>query len=228
MNKYVKYLLAVISVALITIISVTAYSSNNEKATTTKSNATFVAKIKEAIKPKENLIAKDFGKEEQIKVNEENAKDFVSKVDTDTNYIEIPSINTIQQINKVDIGDKEEENQKLLQGAISYQKYGKPGSGNYVVFGHHGYYEDTYFTNLVGKLKVNDKVYIYTLENGEKVKYTYKININYTTNKDDVESVYYDSEKPILTIGTCEKAYKTDKRLIWQGELIEREVVNEK
>lgn len=129
-------------------------------------------------------------------------------------------------INNVDTNDTKKQLDLLETSAISYSLYGKPGLGNYDVFGHHSLYEGQYFTSFVDKLAKGDIVKIIEKKDDKYVVYSYEISYNFTVESKDTSSVYYESEKPILTIGTCAEPYKTDKRIIWQGDLVNSEEFN--
>lgn len=122
--------------------------------------------------------------------------------------------------NNVNPDNPDEQLNLLESDAISYSLYGKPGKGNYDVFAHHSLYEGQYFTSFVDKLSKGDIVKVIEKENNIYKVYSYEISYSFTVESKDTGSVYYESKKPILTIGTCVKPYKTDKRLIWQGDLI--------
>ncbi len=121
--------------------------------------------------------------------------------------------------NEVDVDDIEKQDEYLSKNAISYSLYGTPGEGNYDVFAHHSLYEGQYFTSFVDQLQQGDSVYVVEKDGDNYVKYEYEIKYQYTVKADDTDNVYYPSDDPIITIGTCISPYKTNKRFIWQGDL---------
>lgn len=96
--------------------------------------------------------------------------------------------------------------------------YVAPGYGNYILFGHNsGDYPKGYFTPLVNGLKVDDIVTIRTKDKD----YNYRITDRKIINENDVDEVYFKSEKPIITIGTCDiPSATTPNRIIFSGSLI--------
>lgn len=115
--------------------------------------------------------------------------------------------------------DSSEQHTDLDKGAITYNSFGTPGKGNYDVFGHNAFEEGQYFTSFARHLKKGDKVYLLAKDGKGYKKFEYTIKYKYEVDKDDVSSVYYESDKPIITIGTCKVPYKTENRIIWQGDL---------
>lgn len=115
--------------------------------------------------------------------------------------------------------DTKEQKAELDKGAISYQAYGTPGKGNYDVFAHNAFEEGQYFTSFAKHLKKGDKVYVLAKDGNEYKKYEYTIKYEFIADKDDVNTVYYDSDEPMISIGTCKLPYKTENRIVWQGYL---------
>lgn len=106
----------------------------------------------------------------------------------------------------------------LDHGALTYPEYGKTGVGNLILLGHHTQV-NTYFTPLFKGLKVGDIISIQKIENDKLTTTKYKTRKQETVKEEEVDKVYYKSDKPIITLVTCDIAGETPNRIVWTGEL---------
>lgn len=86
-------------------------------------------------------------------------------------------------------------------------------NGNLILAGHNGNSSISYF-RMLDKLNKDDLVYIYY--NG--IKYTYKIDAFYETEKDGTITIHKDKLKNAIVLITCKKN-TTDKQLVYIGYL---------
>lgn len=164
-----------------------------------------------------------YGISNKTKQNYDKEENIKKKLDEGMNYIISPSNKVyLPIVNNVSTSNLKEQHNLLDKYAISYSLYGEAGKGNYDVFAHNSFYKDQYFTPFINDLKINDKVYIYSKEKNKYIEYEYKIIKKEIIKKTNIDKVYFKlkkGEKPIIKIGTCLHWYKTDKRIIWTGEL---------
>lgn len=159
-------------------------------------------------------------KAEQKQIDDTNRQNIAENLANGINYIVVPDLGVELPIYSFHQKlTAENVSEVLSKGALTYNEYGSPGHGNYILFGHNsGAYPQGYFTPFVEGLKKDSIVTIRTATND----YQYKITEVKTVGENDVDEVYYTSTKPILTIGTCDiPSATTDKRIIFTGELIE-------
>lgn len=178
---------------------------------------------------------KSYSKTSSYKEIEEKEQKFINNF-KETKFEEIdstlvfedPSTGVILPIYYTPDNDVERQNETLSKGLITQQSVSKPGEGNFVIFGHNDYFGG-YLTPEVQSLKVDDEIFIYKKNFSSKyTKYTFKIKKKEIVNKNEVHKVYYKTSKPVINIGTCQYWYKTPNRIIWSGELIEKEEIEEK
>ncbi|MDO5556951.1 MAG: sortase [Clostridia bacterium] len=86
-------------------------------------------------------------------------------------------------------------------------------NGNFILAGHNGSSNVSYFKNL-DKLKENDDIIIYY----EGIKYIYTFNNSYEVDKDGAIPIYRNNSKNTITLITCKKNSKT-KQLVYIGYL---------
>lgn len=115
------------------------------------------------------------------------------------------------------------EHEALATSALTYEAFGAPGEGNYILFGHNAEgFASAYFTPFVENLKEDDIVTIKTHDGDYNYKITSREVVPADGSADD--KVFYQIDKndtPIITIGTCEYPESgTPNRIIWTGELI--------
>ncbi len=175
------------------------------------------------VKTKENQITNEEAEKNMIKEVSRESSYIKSELDKGKDFIYSNDYDVAIPIYQNVSSNNEAEQKDLLDtGAISYNLFGKAGEGNYDIFAHHGFNEKSYFTDFVNNLKKGDEVYVLSKIKDKYVKYTYEIDYDFIVDKEDVDTVYYKSEEPIITIGTCKVPYKTDYRIIWQGHLKEK------
>lgn len=180
-----------------------------------------IKKNEEIVEDKSELVGDVVGlsESEQKKITRSNMKNMEENLTNGINYIVIESLDVAVPIFSFSSKLNEEKiNEVLKKGAMTYNMYGSPAQGNYILFGHNsGQYPRGYFTPLINGLKINDEVWIRT----SSQSYRYKITNREIINDDGVEKVFFKSQKPIITIGTCDvPSEKTKKRIIFSGELI--------
>ena len=93
--------------------------------------------------------------------------------------------------------------------------YGKmpPDTGNLCIAGHN--YNNNQFFSLIYKLKKEDKIYIYDLNNHE---YVYSVFANYEVKTDDLSPIYlYNKNQCELTLVTCNNL--NNNRIIIKAKL---------
>ena len=93
--------------------------------------------------------------------------------------------------------------------------YGKfpPDTGNLCIAGHN--YNNNQFFSLIYKLKKEDKIYIYDLNNHE---YVYSVFANYEVKTDDLSPIYlYNKNECELTLVTCNNL--NNNRIIIKAKL---------
>ena len=93
--------------------------------------------------------------------------------------------------------------------------YGKmpPDTGNLCIAGHN--YNNNQFFSLIYKLKKEDKIYIYDLNNHE---YRYSVFDNYEVKTDDLSPIYlYNQNECELTLITCNNL--NDNRIIIKAKI---------
>lgn len=93
--------------------------------------------------------------------------------------------------------------------------YGKmpPDTGNLCIAGHN--YNNNQFFSLIYKLKKEDKIYIYDLNNHE---YVYSVFDNYEVKTDDLSPIYlYNQNECELTLITCNNL--NDNRIIIKAKI---------
>lgn len=166
----------------------------------------------------DNLVS--LSADEQKRIDKQNKKNMEVNLENGINYIIVDRLNVKLPIYtfSTKLNDKEVA-ETLEKGALTYSEYGSAGVGNLILFGHNsGSYPKGYFTPIANDLKLGDEIVIKT----KNKDYTYKIIDVKTVNENEIEQVYFQSKKPVLTIGTCDvPSEKTTKRLIFSGELIE-------
>lgn len=94
--------------------------------------------------------------------------------------------------------------------------YGKmpPNTGNLCIAGHN--YNNNQFFSLIYKLKKEDKIYIYDLNNHE---YVYSVFANYEVKTDDLSPIYlYNKNQCELTLITCNNL--NNNRIIIKARLL--------
>ena len=90
-------------------------------------------------------------------------------------------------------------------------------NGNFILAGHSGYSNISYFKNL-NKMELNDLIYVYY--NGEK--FNYKITNIYDVEKTGQVSISKNNNANTLTLITCR--HNTNKQIVIIAELTNREV----
>lgn len=152
--------------------------------------------------------------------NDTYSTTIINEINNGNDFIYSSDYNVALPVYKnIEPEDTSKQNKLLNTGAISYSLYGEAGKGNYDIFAHHGFNDGSYFTSFINNLKKGDEVYVLTKEKDQIKKYTYIIDYSFEVDKDDTDTVYYESNEPIITIGTCKLPYKTEYRIIWQGHL---------
>ncbi|MHC5216831.1 class A sortase [Enterococcus sp. LJL128] len=107
--------------------------------------------------------------------------------------------------------------ENLMYGATTYFENQKAGEGNYVLLSHNvKENSNILFSNLN---QVTKGMVIYVKEAGET--YKYKVTGTEVVKNTEGAKVFKESEKPILTLITCEIAYKTPNRFIVYAEYFE-------
>ncbi len=212
-----KVISITILIFLMGILSLLTYKyigfDNNDIYLKTNDNQLTQKKHETNIKDKYKITINEDG-------NDTYSKNIIEELDKGNDFIYSKDYNVALPIYKnIDPNNTNKQNKLLDTGAISYNIYGSAGKGNYDVFAHHGFSEGTYFTSFINNLKKDNEVYILTKENNKIKKYTYIIDYSFEVDKDDSDTVYYESKTPIITIGTCKLPYKTEYRIIWQGHL---------
>lgn len=137
------------------------------------------------------------------------------KVDNDVvdNYIavlEIPSINLKKGIfSKDNVNNNVDKNIQIL-----YESAMPDELGNFILAGHSGSSNVSYFKNL-DYLKNGDLIYVYY----NNFKYIYKVVDFYYEIKDGDIQVFKNYKKPIITLTTCSQN-DNESQLVVIGELI--------
>ncbi len=181
-----------------------------------------VDKSKKVSKDNQELVT-TLTKEEQNAIKEKNIAEEKIILNDGKQIIYSDEYDVYMPVIETSETNKKEQIENLHANAITYHGFNEGKSGNFDVFAHHSQYAGQYFTSFVDQLKEGDEVYILSQEENNTYKYTYKITKNFVANMYDTENVYKQTKKPTITIGTCEKYYKTDYRIIWQGEQIKKE-----
>ena len=89
-----------------------------------------------------------------------------------------------------------------------------PNTGNLCIAGHN--YNNNQFFSLIYKLKKEDKIYIYDLNNHE---YVYSVFANYEVKTDDLSPIYlYNKNQCELTLITCNNL--NNNRIIIKARLL--------
>lgn len=164
----------------------------------------------------DNIVG--ISKEEQVQVYQTNKNSMEKNLNNNVPYlfdedlgVYLPLVDWTNDMTEID------ENDVLSKNALTYPEYGSPGKGNLIVFGHNsGLYSQGYFTPFVDNLGVGDTVIVKT-----KTKdYKYKIESREIVKDKETDKVFYQSDEPIITIGTCDvPSATTNKRIIWTGTL---------
>lgn len=107
--------------------------------------------------------------------------------------------------------------QNLMFGAATYFENQEPGSGNYVLLSHNvRENSNILFSNLN---QVTEGMVVYIKQAGETFKY--RVTGSEVVKNTEGNKVFKESDKPILTLITCEIAYKTPNRLVVYAEYYE-------
>lgn len=164
----------------------------------------------------ENIVG--LSSEIQREINNDNKNNMDSNVQDGETYIVNEDLGVyLPLVDWTNDMDEEDEANVLSTSALTYPKYGNAGKGNLIVFGHNsGLYSQGYFTPFVENLEVGDTVMVKT----KKKNYKYKITSREIVEDNEIEKVFYESDEPIITIGTCDiPSATTNKRIIWTGTL---------
>ena len=149
----------------------------------------------------------------------------VSTAVSDENKLMIPKLNIDVPVHFGISNDTTTVNQAMVNGVAHFMVPGAnayPGQvGNTVITGHSA--GDIYSSNQykfifsgLERLVEGDLIYI----DYNKVRYTYKMTGSKTVNPDDVASLAYSGDKPIITLITCWPLGTSQYRLLVQAEQI--------
>lgn len=139
------------------------------------------------------------------------------KKESTYNYIavlEIPRIHLKRGL--VAINDKSNNVNKNIE-IIKGSDMPDVANGNFILAGHSGYSNISYFKNL-NKMELNDLIYVYY--NGEK--FNYKITNIYDVEKTGQVSISKNNNANTLTLITCR--HNTNRQIVIIAELTNREV----
>ncbi|MBP1047138.1 class A sortase [Enterococcus sp. BWM-S5] len=107
--------------------------------------------------------------------------------------------------------------QNLMFGAATYFENQRPGEGNYVLLSHNvRENSNILFSNLN---QVTEGMVVYIKQAGET--YKYRVTGSEVVKSNEGSKVFKKSEEPILTMITCEIAYKTPNRRVVYAEYFE-------
>ncbi len=124
-------------------------------------------------------------KQEQETIYNQNKNNLSQNVENDINYIVSDQYGVYMPIAKYDSSINESE--ILKENALTYPEYGKPGTGNLILFAHNSkQYPQGYFTPFISNLKVGDIVNVIT----NKATFSYEIIEQKVVNESDVNSVF--------------------------------------
>jgi len=156
----------------------------------------------------------------------------VSTAVSDTNKLMIPKLNVDVPVHFGISNDITSINQAMMNGVAHFMVPGAsayPGQiGNTVITGHSA--GDIYSSNQykfifsgLERLVEGDLIYI----DYNKVRYTYKMTGSKTVEPNDVQSLAYSGDKPILTLITCWPLGTSRYRLLVQAEQVSPATNNE-
>lgn len=181
----------------------------------------------------DNVSAKDMVSDETqasseniAQINQKLKKNVSNELKSGNKFLIDKKNKNIQKIIISGISNKSKQDADLQKGVITFKNYDNL-NGNYVLFGHNSYYGN-YLTPEVKNLNVDDELEIWEKQDNKTIKYLYQVESRSIVQNDEVDKVYYQSDEPILTLGTCETWQKTNKRIIWTSTLKNKKEVNDK
>ena len=154
----------------------------------------------------EEVIPQEQLKEEDNKKSSSPSYNYIS-------ILEIPSIDLKRGI--VDYNSRY-NNVKYNIQIIKHSQMPNVENSNLILAGHDGTSGVSFFRNLY-KLKEDSLIYIYY----DGIKYIYKLNNSYDTDKDGKVEIVRNRYKNTITLITCKKGTK-DKQTIFIGYLVDK------
>lgn len=168
-------------------------------------------KVVKVVEEEKKVVELPVAGNDYMSVDRPNISEILSAEELELNEsIQIPSIglnlNIIQGTNQIN----------MLYGATTMLDGQVMGKGNYALAGHHMPRNDLLFSPLMD-VQLGAEVVI---KNYEK-EYKYKVVSTKVVDYKEGASVLKQTEKPILTLITCDKPSTTDGRFIVVAELID-------
>lgn len=211
-SNYRFILLIVTSLLVITVLTFNPSTLSNHKNEIDAMSSESVSK-----ETSENIVG--ISEEEQKNIYDSNNENMEENLKSDIPYIYDDELGVAMPLTNWNTKmNAQEEEKALSQYALTYPDFGSPGKGNLIAFAHNSsLFPQGYFTPFVNNLKVGDVVVVKTKEKN----YKYKITSRSLVKDTEVDDVFYESDEPIITIGTCDvPSATTNKRIIWTGTLI--------
>lgn len=168
-------------------------------------------KVVKVVEEEKKIVELPVAGNDYMSVDRPNISEILSAEELELNEsIQIPSIglnlNIIQGTNQIN----------MLYGATTMLDGQVMGKGNYALAGHHMPRNDLLFSPLMD-VQLGAEIVI---KNSEK-EYKYKVVSTKVVDYKEGASVLKQTEKPIVTLITCDKPSTTNGRFIVVAELIE-------